>query len=313
MKHWKVLFIGIGSIAKRHIKNLTLLMEQRKESLQIDVFRSKYGNPLQEDIKPLITHEYYVQEEVPENYDVIFVTNPTQFHLQTIQSFHLKGSHFFIEKPLCTVEQLKNLNISWRFDSVYYVAAPLRYSSVLRHVKAYIKPENVLSVRCISSSYLPEWRPGTDYRKTYSAHKELGGGVSIDLIHEWDYITFLFGFPNKVCNFIKKISELEINSDDIAVYIADFGHMLAEIHVDYIGRSPVRKMEIFTKDDTVICDLLESSVLYKRSKKQFTFGQQRDECQIEELKYFWDLIEKQKYGDENIEHACKTLAIAGGI
>lgn len=198
-------------------------------------------------------------------------------------------------------------------DSVYYVAAPLRYSSVIQYVKTHIIPETVLAIRCISSSYLPEWRPETDYRKTYSAQKELGGGVSIDLIHEWDYITFLFGFPIKVNNFIKKISELEINSDDIAVYIADYGHMLAEVHVDYIGRSSVRKMEIFTKDDTVVADLIESSIMYKKSGRLINFGQNRDEYQIAELKYFWSLIDKKKYGYENIEHACKTLAIAGGI
>ena len=313
MKSWKVLFIGVGSIAKRHIKNLTYFMKQRNEKLSIDAYRSDHGHSLPEEIRPFVLHVYYDQKEVPEDYDVIFVTNPTQFHLQAIQCFHTKGKHFFIEKPLCAAGQLNALDIAWRPDSIYYVAAPLRYSSVLQYVKVHIKPEEVLSVRCISSSYLPDWRPGIDYRQTYSAHKELGGGVSIDLIHEWDYITFLFGFPVKTECLIRKLSDLEIDSDDIAVYIADFGHMLAEVHVDYIGQSPVRTMEIITKDEVIACDLLKSSILYKKSGRMISFEQKRDEYQIDEIRYFWSLIDGQIYGIEHIEHACKVLRIAGGL
>ena len=100
----------------------------------------------------------------------------------------------------------------------------------MQYVKANIIPDDVICVRAMSSSYLPDWRPGQDYRKTYSAHKDLGGGVSIDLIHEWDYLTYLFGWPKKVHSFIGKKSNLEIDSDDYAIYIAEFEKMIAELH-----------------------------------------------------------------------------------
>ena len=59
----------------------------------------------------------------------------------------------------------------------------------------------VYSARVLCSSYLPGWRPGVDYRTVYSAHKDMGGGVTIDLIHEWDYLVELFGKPEKMYNF----------------------------------------------------------------------------------------------------------------
>ena len=74
--------------------------------------------------------------------------------------------------------------IQLKYGSTYYVACPLRYNAVIQYIKDNIDLQDVISVRSISSSYLPDWRPGVDYRKTYSAKKELGGGVSIDLIHE---------------------------------------------------------------------------------------------------------------------------------
>lgn len=65
----------------------------------------------------------------------------------------------------------------------------------------------------------------------YSAHKALGGGVTIDLIHEWDYLVDLFGVPETICNIRGKYSDLEIDSDDLSIYIAQYPTLLAEVHL----------------------------------------------------------------------------------
>lgn len=75
-----------------------------------------------------------------------------------------------------------------------------------------------------------------DYRTVYSAHKDMGGGVTIDLIHEWDYLVELFGKPEKMYNFKGTYSHLEIDSDDLSVYIAQYPTLLCEVHLDYFGR-----------------------------------------------------------------------------
>lgn len=315
MKKWKVLFIGIGSIAKRHIKNLAILMKQRNENLEIDVFRSKSRSKtyLPEEIRALVGTSYYDLNATPNDYDVIFITNPTQYHLETIREFNDKGRHFFIEKPLCTLLQLNSGFYKGARGRVYYVAAPLRYTAIIEYIKTNVDVDNVLSVRCISSSYLPDWRKGSDYRMSYSAKKELGGGVSIDLVHEWDYITYLFGFPEHVKSFIRKESDLEIDSDDIAIYIAEYSNMLVEVHVDYIGRVPIREMQIFCKTETITCDFLKSIIRFENNGEQVVFGEKRDDYQVKELQYFFESITKARYGLDSIQHAEKVLRIAGGI
>ena len=108
--------------------------------------------------------------------------------------------------------------------------------------------------RVICSSYLPDWRPGVDYRTVYSAHKALGGGVTIDLIHEWDYLVHLFGVPQQLYNFKGTYSDLEIDSDDLSVYIAKYPTLLAEVHLDYFGRGYRRSIELFCRDGSYLAD-----------------------------------------------------------
>lgn len=313
MYDWKILFVGIGSIAKRHIKNIWEVIEEQGNKCRIDAFRSNGFNKLGSDTEQYLTNVYYEEKHVPTDYDIIFITNPTEFHLETLMKFHDKGKNFFIEKPLCSVRQLETLQLDFlRENSVYYVASPLRFTAVVQYVKNNIDINDVLSVRSISSSYLPEWRPDTDYRKSYSANKNLGGGVAIDLIHEWDYLFFLFGRPYKVYAIMKHVSELEIDTEDIAIYIAEYDNMVAELHLDYLGRYPVRKLEIFMKEDTVVCDLINSTVRYMKNGKIIDFHEERNAYQKEEIRFFLKQLQENVVNKEKLLEAVEVLKLTGG-
>lgn len=234
MDKLKVCFIGVGSIAKRHIRNLHAICDDKEIQVTVDAFRRT------PEAIDGIENIYCSSTNVPGDYDAIFITNPTELHLQTLKQCHDKGKHFFIEKPVVSLSQIEDAKLfQTRDDSVYYVACPLRYNAVIQWIRNNIDPSDVISIRSISSSYLPDWRLGQDYRDTYSAHKNLGGGVSIDLIHEWDYLTYLFGWPKTVYSLVGKKSDLEIDSDDYAIYIAEFEDKVAELHLDYFGRKTV--------------------------------------------------------------------------
>ena len=135
-----------------------------------------------------------------------------------------------------------------------YVAAPMRWCGVMLALKDRLPGLHPYCARVICSSYLPDWRPGVDYRTVYSAHKAMGGGVTIDLIHEWDYLVELFGVPEKLYNFKGTYSDLEIDSDDLSVYIARYPTLLAEVHLDYFGRGYRRSIELFCHDGSYLAD-----------------------------------------------------------
>ena len=85
----------------------------------------------------------------------------------------------------------------------------------------------------------------------------MGGGVTIDLIHEWDYLVELFGKPEKMYNFKGTYSHLEIDSDDLSVYIAQYPTLLCEVHLDYFGREYRRSIELLCKNGTVTAELVD--------------------------------------------------------
>ena len=307
MKDLKVCFIGIGSIAKRHIKNLKSVCEEKGIALSIDAFRRS--------LKPAesVNMIYCNESGLPTDYDVIFITNPTNQHLETLKKFHNNGRHFFIEKPVVSLDQIDEAKeFCQRKKSVYYVACPLRYNAVIQWIKNNVNPDDVISVRSISSSYLPDWRPGQDYRETYSAHKDMGGGVSIDLIHEWDYLTYLFGWPEKIFSMIGKQSELEIDSDDYALYIAGYGNMTAELHLDYFGRKTIREIELFTKRDTILGDIANNRIKFLKSGENIDFQEERDDYQKRELIHFLNLISNDYVLENSYLHGIKVLDITQG-
>lgn len=304
----RVCFIGIGSIAKRHIGNLKEIASEQGFPVKIDAVRRPNGRELDIDIDSV----YHSTDELPDDYDAIFITNPTAFHLDTLKSVNGKAKNFFIEKPVTSVRKLEQAaGLQLREDALYYVACPLRYTNVIRFMKTFVAENRVIGARCISSSFLPEWRPGVDYRDTYSAHKDLGGGVAIDLIHEWDYLKYLFGMPMDVVYRSGKKSKLELDCEDTALYIAEYADKFVELHLDYFGRKTIREIMLFTDEDTVIGDLVSSSVRFLKSRKEISFGDQRNDFQKREIVHFLELM-KTENSDNTIQDAISTMRLTQG-
>lgn len=301
----KVLIVGAGSIGCRHIKNIHDLFPDAG----IDVYRSGKGHELAADIECIINSVFSGgYENVTEFYDAIFITNSTTEHYTALRALMKRSEAFFIEKPIF---ERTDYEMDLFSDKTIYVACPIRYTSVIQELLK-IDLLNVQSVRCISSSYLPDWRPGTNYRKCYSANKSLGGGVSLDLIHEWDYLIYIFGKPKNVKSIIAKKGDVTVDSDDIAIYIADYEDKVLELHVDYIGRVPRRIIEIITEDEVIVCDIINCKIKWLKSGEERSFDENRDDYQKKELQHFFDIATGTVKNDNDMNTAIDTLKIALG-
>lgn len=303
-KTWKIAFCGLGSIGSRHLRNMTQVLQERGDSYSVDWIASS-DRPVPKEFQDVIHNRFLYQDEIDSDYDIIFITNPTYLHFTTIEKYQWHTKNLFIEKPLYADDAatIKNTDP----NRTYYIACPIRYKQVIQYVKNYINPDDVLSAIAVSSSYLPEWRKGTDYRKGYSAIKSMGGGVSLDLIHELDYLYYLFGMPKEIYNIRGHVSPLELDSDDVSVYIAKLNKAIVQVYIDYIGRSDIRTLTLFCKEDTIQVDLLKNTIKYLRCGKNISFSEQRDDFQKNELRYFLDIIEGKVPNTNDMDRAYQTL------
>ncbi|EAJ2845523.1 hypothetical protein C5533_03560 [Campylobacter coli] len=192
-------------------------------------------------------------------YDYFIIATPTSSHIYDVKLLDSLVSNkiILVEKPLFS----KEIDFFSQNNNHFFVAYVLRYHPLVLKLKNMIKENNFpYFVQIVCESYLPNWRPGIDYRKNYSAIKELGGGVLFDLSHEVDYAEWLFGKFKKITGINKKISELEITSDDIGNFIIETeNNVNINFLVNYFSKKIKREITIYTKTSNFVLNLVENT------------------------------------------------------
>ena len=121
----------------------------------------------------------------------------------------------------------------------------------------------------------------------------------------------MFGFPEKVLNIQGKYSKLEIDSDDISIYLAEYKDKLVELHLDYIGKESRREIELITEKGLIIADFIKNEIRFSY-KDKIVLENDDDEIYIRELEEFLMMVNNKKVNTNNIEHAYEVLKIAKG-
>jgi predicted dehydrogenase len=299
-----VLLIGLGSIGKRHVAALQTLYP----SSRIFAMRS------QADAAPYPgVHNIQSFAELPsEGVDFAIVANPTALHKETIESLLPLHCALFVEKPLHDTLQVEGLLAKVAAARVVnYLACNLRFLDCLNHLKSQLpslegKRLNEVNVYC--GSYLPEWRVGQDFRKSYSANAELGGGVHIDLIHELDYLYWLFGMPTQVTRLARNRSSLEISAVDYANYILEYPPFAASVVLNYYRRDPKRTLELVWEDETWLVDLRANAITCN-GQTLYASSQTVADTYLLQMQYFTSLIAAGQPSFNSLEDAFHVLQI----
>ncbi len=251
----KVLVIGLGSIARKHIKALNNISDK----IEIYALRSNANASVEAGIHNI----YQFAELDAKTIDFIIISNPTNLHKKTIKSLLEYNIPLFIEKPIFDdLNALPLLEEIERKNIITYVACNLRFLGCISFVKEFIKDKRVNEVNSYCGSYLPDWRPGKDFRKIYSANKDMGGGVHIDLIHEMDYIYWFFGAPNYTYSTKTSHSSLKINAVDYANYLLEYPLFCVNIILNYYRKDAKRSLEVLLDEGTLIVNLLKNQVTF---------------------------------------------------
>ena len=297
-----VLIVGLGSIAQKHI---TAIRHYCNDA-HIDALRSDKQAPVCEGI-----HNLYDWEETKDRtYDFILISNPTSKHRETIERLKDSRIPLFIEKPLfdslegtALVQEIRNKKIPT------YVGCNLRFLKVLRALRELTASCRINEVNVYCGSYLPDWRPGTDYRTCYSAIPELGGGVHIDLIHEIDYIYWFFGQPKSVHKVFTYQSSLGIRAYDYANYLLEYEGFNVNIILNYYRRDSKRVCEIVTSEDTYTANLLQGTLCNGTGEMLKVFSQRISDTYQDQMEYFLHALELDEWDFNTITDAYNVLKI----
>jgi predicted dehydrogenase len=252
----RVLLIGYGSIGKKHLANLVKL---GTEPYVITQYPNHANAQFIHDIRDI--------RDIPISRCII--ASPTARHLQDFEScFSLivPPSDVLIEKPIeSSYSKAKKIQtLSDEYNVNTYVGYNLRFLNAFDLVKEFIERhrQELRIIEVVAGHDLKQWRPDAKYAaKSYSAYREQGGGVDLDLSHEIDYVLWLFGSKyNTKLMYRNKISLLKGDSPDIFKLILDYHTFVVDITLDYIRKTKERFIKVICEDGNHLLYDLTSNV-----------------------------------------------------
>lgn len=320
----KFLIAGLGSIGRRHLRNLVALGEE-----DILLYRTHQGTLSEAGLEDFPSIDD-LDSALAARPDAVIVANPTALHLQVAIPAAEAGCHLLLEKPVSNsmdgVEQLKSVVRAGR--SKVLVGFQFRFHPGLQLVKEFLESGAIgqpLSARAVYAEYLPGMHPWEDYHQSYSARRDLGGGVILTLCHPLDTLLWLLGDVDRIWGFAGQLNSFVIEVEDTAEIGLRFeSGVLGSVRLDYNQRPPSHHLEIVGTQGTVCWDNRENTVRLYRADRDHEAGEpedrwemypvaegfERNDMFLAEMRHFLAVL---KQGTEplcSLEDGIKTLELA---
>ncbi len=311
----KILIAGFGSIGKRHFNNLRAL------GVKDFVFLRSNNSTL--DVSELAEYavEHSIEAALAHQPDAVVISNPTALHLDVAIPAAVQGCSLLMEKPishsLARVEELRQaaaaggsrilVGFQWRFHPTLQKAAEVLQSGQLGRV---------LSARAHWGEYLPNWHPYEDYRKSYSARADLGGGVVLTLCHPFDYLRWLLGEVDSVWATLARSGELEIAVEDQAEVALQFASgAVGSVHLDYVQQPPSHTLQIVCSQGRLEWNaasgaLVQVSATGEPREYALEAGFERNHLFIDQTRHFLEVIQGDAQPLCTLEDGIRALEIA---
>ena len=313
----KALVVGGGSIGKRHLENLKTLGIDTLALAEVD---SAKRTTLASQLGVLAFS--HLEDGLAWCPEFVVVATPTHLHIdQALQIAH-SGTPLFVEKPLShTASGLAELSeLVDRKKLVSMMGCNMRFHPGPARVQELLQQGvigSVLFARVQAGSYLPTWRPETDYRDNYAAREETGGGCILDCIHEIDLARWYLGDVQEVFCMSGHLSSLEIHTEDVAALTCRHATgAISEIHMDYVQRTYERGCQIVGERGTIFWDFNAKQVRWFDSAS----GQWESSVQptdwalnqmyVDEMKHFVDCVLNGNTSMLPIPEAVSVMQIA---
>jgi len=315
----KFLIAGLGSIGRRHLRNLRALGEQ-----DILLYRT-HQSTLPDDELMGLPEETDLRRALDHKPDAVIIANPTAFHLDVAIPAAEAGCHILLEKPVSdSLERLDELKTALQRGGGKVVGGfQFRFNPGLQRIKELLDKQVIgipVSARATWGEYLPGWHPWEDYRQTYAARPDLGGGVVLTLCHPLDYLHWILGDAETVTAFTSQ-QGLGLEVVDTAEIMIKFrSGTLASVHLDYIRRPPQHDLEVIGTQGTITWDNSDGNVHLAQIGTDGKAGDwqhfsppldfERNHMFLDEMRNFINVIQKKAEPASTLEDEIYALKLA---
>lgn len=328
----KALFVGLGGVGQRHLRNLQAIVGDQLEVIAYRTRKLPQVITSTLDIEPGadIDEKYGItvfddlDQALAQNPDAVFICNPTSMHIPIAMAAAEHGCPIFVEKALShnldgvpeLIRMVEDKGI------VAMVGYQLRFHPCLNALRDIVTTGGIgriLAINAEVGEYMPGWHKYEDYREMYASRKDLGGGVIVSQIHEFDYILWLLGLPKRVYAVGGHLSSLEIDVEDVASITMEAysdGHLVpVHLHQDYIQRPPSRTCKVIGDKGKVVLDFAALNVIHYGEdgtvvdEKDFS-DFDRNQLFIDEMKHFLACIKDKVDPCVTIRDGAQSLRMA---
>jgi|TARA_B110000467_G_scaffold164437_1_gene193666 predicted dehydrogenase len=303
------MIIGCGSIGTRHAQNLKKLGLKNIILCDSNIERAK---SLGDKINSKFFYSSY-KDAVRENLDITaaIIATPTIFHMDSSIYLAQHNVHLFIEKPLSdSLIKTKEFSTAVKKSKIIVMMGhSYLFEKGFKQLKSLLSKRiigDLYFVNYMQGQYLPDWHPSEDYRKEYTARKDLGGGALLTLTsHTFYVLEWLFGKIDSIHgNVIQNTKSLDVNVDDSismllktnsGIIIQTLNNFIVRVHnhIIYVEGSKGRIEYNFVSQKITL-------LKHKSKSKIFDVSDDNNSRFVNEIKYFIKSIKKNSI-DENFD------------
>jgi len=311
----RFLIAGLGSIGRRHLRNLLALGER-----DIVLYRTGRSTLPDDELQGFVT-ETDLTAALNHKPDAVIVANPTAYHLDVAIPAAEAGCHLLIEKPIShTLDRIDQLQAAvQRTGAKVLVGYQFRYHPGLMAIHQWLQEGRIgkpLYAHAHWGEYLPDWHPWEDYRGSYAARADQGGGVTITLSHPIDYLRWLLGEVELRWHWAAELGNLEMDVEDTAELWLEFATgAVGSVHLDYLQRPPDHHLLILGTGGTCGWDNKDGiSRLFEVSSNEWkSFNPsprfERNQMFLDELHNFIGVIEGTQEAKCSLEDGIALLKL----
>jgi len=315
----KFLIIGYGSIGRRHFRNLLSMGEQ-----DILFYRTHQSTLDDNELADFIV-ETDLKAALDHKPDAVIIANPSAYHLDAAIPAAREGCHILLEKPIShSMQRVEDFSQLVQKNGIkVLVGFQFRFHPNLLKIKELLEDNKigrVLSYRSHWGEYLPAWHPWENYRHSYAARKDLGGGVLLTLCHNYDYLRWLFGEAQIHSALLGYNSDLGIEVEDTAeIGLISDDDIIGSLHLNFTQMPVKNILDIVGTKGSIHWDY------YKNQVDLYTFNNEgevktisyfvpddfdRNDLFIEEMEHFIEVINGQAEPRCSLDDGIKALELS---